>query len=134
MSEIRIETTFGHGIIRQTMHGHGCVEDQIIQSVIKLKDDGVRKALIELGWSPPVATPVPDYTGEGSAWAPPDPESQYVAVDKNELALLRESFFHTRRTFLLNPDLRGKGILNARQTQILKELEGLALRKGWVVA
>ena len=78
MSEIRIETTFNNDEIRQTMHGHGCVQDQIIQSVIKLKDEGVRKALIELGWTPPVATPVPDYAGEGSAWTPPNLESRLV--------------------------------------------------------
>ena len=76
--EIRIETTFNSDEIRQTMHGHGCVQDQIIQSVIKLKDEGVRKALIELGWTPPVATPVPDYAGEGSAWTPPNLESRLV--------------------------------------------------------
>lgn len=80
MSKIRIETTFNSDEIRQTIHGHGCVEDQIIQSVIKLKDEGVRKALIELGWTPPVATPVPDYTGEGSAWIPPKAEDRRVVV------------------------------------------------------
>lgn len=78
--EIRIETTFNNDEIRQTMHGHGCVEDQIIQSVIKLKDEGVRKALIELGWTPPVEAPVPDFTGEGSAWVPKNLEAGRVVV------------------------------------------------------
>ena len=56
MSEIKIITKYSPDIIESRLEGvgieqfgFGCLSRQIIS----LQDEGVRKALIELGWTPP---------------------------------------------------------------------------------
>lgn len=51
--EIRVKTFFNHYEIVQ----HTVIEnshlDELTKRVLSLQEDGVRKALIELGWTPP---------------------------------------------------------------------------------
>ena len=46
----KIDTAFNNLLIDQTISFN---KDVLIRQVIKLSEDGVRKALIDLGWSPP---------------------------------------------------------------------------------
>ena len=56
MSEIKVVTKYNSDLIEQSIEGVGIEQfgfGQISRQIIQLKEDGVRKALIELGWTPP---------------------------------------------------------------------------------
>lgn len=53
MHGIRVETRFNDDMIEQTIRGPGLSGEIIIKSIIRLKEQGVRDALISLGWTPP---------------------------------------------------------------------------------
>lgn len=50
-----VRTLYGADLIEQTLHHQrpDGVREEITRGIIRLQDEGVRKALIELGWTPP---------------------------------------------------------------------------------
>lgn len=50
-NKIKVVTNFNADIIEQ--HIEGLDFDYKVKEIIRLKDGGVRKALIDLGWTPP---------------------------------------------------------------------------------
>lgn len=58
MSKITVNTEYNRDMIKQSVnHDHGhCITD-ISMSILNLREEGVREALIKLGWTPP-AEPV----------------------------------------------------------------------------
>lgn len=52
MSEVKIQTWFNHEEIQQQVFWPGRREDTARQ-IIRLQEQGVREALIKLGWTPP---------------------------------------------------------------------------------
>lgn len=40
-------------IIQESYFNHNGIREQIIRKVFNLMDEGIRNALIELGWTPP---------------------------------------------------------------------------------
>lgn len=56
MSEIKIITKFNPYFIESSLEGVGIEQfgfGQLSKRIINLQDEGVRKALIQLGWTPP---------------------------------------------------------------------------------
>jgi len=56
MSVIKVITNFNNDIIESRIEGVGIEQfgfGQISRQIVQLQDEGVRKALIELGWTPP---------------------------------------------------------------------------------
>jgi hypothetical protein len=55
MGEIKIETKFDSSMIHQRVYSLGDENTihSIMDEVMKLRDEGVREALIALGWTPP---------------------------------------------------------------------------------
>lgn len=56
MSVIKVITNFSNDIIESRIEGVGIEQfgfGQISRQIVQLQEEGVRKALIELGWTPP---------------------------------------------------------------------------------
>lgn len=53
--KIKVETNFNSNIIEQIIkyEDHFKYEDTIVRHVCDLREEGVRQALIKLGWTPP---------------------------------------------------------------------------------
>ena len=60
---IEVKTTFARDFIAQDLIAveNGNIREVLTQRVINLQDEGVRAALIKLGWTPPVT---PEAKGE----------------------------------------------------------------------
>lgn len=58
MNRIEVKTEFSKDMITQELIGHSTdIHDVMMRQVIRLQDQGVRDALIKLGWTPPDAQP-----------------------------------------------------------------------------
>jgi hypothetical protein len=54
MSKIHVKADFTPDMIAVTTYSEiNGLHDKIVQQIIHLRDDAVRQALIELGWTPP---------------------------------------------------------------------------------
>lgn len=56
MSEIKVVTKFNKYLIESRLEGVGIEQfgfGKISRKIINLQDEGVREALIKLGWTPP---------------------------------------------------------------------------------
>jgi len=56
MSEIKVITKFNADLIESRLEGVGIEQfgfGRLSRQIISLQDEGVRKALIKLGWTPP---------------------------------------------------------------------------------
>jgi hypothetical protein len=54
--EYKVETKFNKDLIKQSLifsNGEGVISSQV-SNIIKLQEQGVKDALIKLGWTPPV--------------------------------------------------------------------------------
>lgn len=58
-SMVKVITKFNADLISQEvlvgkdLYGHQDIISRICNNIVRLQDDGVRKALIKLGWTPP---------------------------------------------------------------------------------